>query len=442
MGILISILLLYQASVRADTTWMGMYLMGNKVGYSSVVVEPVNDGFKIKETNLMEVRMLGISKKVLINSELNTDSSYRLISAKFNMVTQDQKLTGNISLKKDTLFLKYQAESSGPIIKKVNVTAPLYVETALRLYLEKRRTKRMNVSLLDIPTATISDAVCELVKEEGSTLTYSLTYQGTESRIIIRKGKFVKEEGPMGIVIQVEDKNKAMEIAREIDVTELYAVRPNVPIRASKYLRLKVIGPLGNINPALGPQRVLEKKANFLRLETLKPEVKCTNEKVLGDLTQYLKPDPYIQSDDPEVMALAKQITDGIENPCRKVEAIINWLQLNIRKVPSVTIPTATDVLRERRGDCNEHAVLFAALARASGIPTDIVVGLIYQDGAYYYHAWNMVYIGGEWIFVDPIFGEFPASLGHLALASGSLEKQTEIMQIVGEIKIVVEDQR
>ncbi|MDI6851437.1 MAG: transglutaminase-like domain-containing protein [bacterium] len=442
MGILISIFLLIQASVRADTTWIGMYLMGNKVGYSSVVVEPRNDGYKVKETNLMQVQMLGMSKKVLINSELNTDRNFKLLSAKFNMVTQDQKLTGKISVNKDTLFLNYQAESSSPVTKKVNVTAPLYVETTLRLYLEKSRAKRMYVVLLDIPTATISDAVCELVKEEGNTLTYSLTYQGTESKIIIRKGKFVKEEGPMGIVLQVEDRNRAMEIAKEIDVTELYAIKPNVPIRAYKYLRLKLVGPVGNISPALGPQRVLEKKANFLRLEILKPEIDCTNEKVLGDLTPYLKPDPYIQSDDPEVVALANQITAGIKNPCRKVEAIINWLQSSISKVPSVTIPTATDVLRERRGDCNEHAVLFAALARASGIPADIVVGLIYQDEAYYYHAWNMVYLGGKWIFVDPIFAEFPASLSHLALARGSLEKQTEIMQIVGEIKIVVEDQK
>jgi hypothetical protein len=442
MRILLSLFLLAQSSARADTTWLGMYLMGNKVGYSSIVVESIDNGFKIQETNAMQVQMLGVSKKVLINSEIFTDKTYRLTSAKFNMVTQDQKLSGTISVKNDTLFLNYQAESSSPIVRKVNLTAPLYVETTLRLNLEKNKVRRMNIILLDIPTATISDAVCELVKEDRNTRIYSLTYQGTESKIFISKGKFVREEGPMGIVLQVEDKNKALEIAKEIDVTELYAVRTNVPVRATKYLRLKLMGPVGNVDAALGPQRILEKKASYLRLEIVKPEVKCSNSKIPEEFIQYLKPDPYIQSDDPEVIAIAKQITAGIKDPCKKVEAIINWLQRNISKVPSVTIPTAIDVLKERRGDCNEHAVLFAALARASGIPTDIVVGLIYQDGAYYYHAWDMVYLNGDWIFVDPIFAEFPASLYHLALARGSLDKQTEIMQLVGDLRILIEEQK
>ena len=32
-------------------------------------------------------------------------------------------------------------------------------------------------------------------------------------------------------------------------------------------------------------------------------------------------------------------------------------------------MPSALETLKHRQGDCNEHAVLLTALARASGIP-------------------------------------------------------------------------
>jgi len=159
-------------------------------------------------------------------------------------------------------------------------------------------------------------------------------------------------------------------------------------------------------------------------------------------IQKYLYPDSYVQSDAPEILQLASYITQGSRNNFEKVEKILTWVYKNLEKKPSVTVPTALDVLKTGYGDCNEHSVLFAALARAAGIPTEIVVGLIYQAGAYYYHAWDAVWLDGKWVFVDPIFYEFPASLNHLFLKRGSIEKQTEIIQVVGNLKIVVLKQK
>jgi hypothetical protein len=83
--------------------------------------------------------------------------------------------------------------------------------------------------------------------------------------------------------------------------------------------------------------------------------------------------------------------------------------------------------------------VLFAALARSVGIPTKTAVGLIYMNRAFYYHAWNEVYLG-TWIPVDATFGEFPASALHLKLAEGELSQQAEILGLVGSIGIKVKD--
>lgn len=430
------------ASPRPDTLWYGMYLMGNKVGYAAVSVSPKSDGFRIDEVNYMQVQMLGTSKRVLISTTYQTDRQFKISSVNVKMNTQDQDFSGKLEVKADTILMNYTSTSGSPIVRKVPISGPLFSETTLRLFLEKNRVKNMKLNLLDVPTATVSEGICELESERSGLLKYRLSYQGTVTSMVFENGVFKREDGPMGISIVRESKQKALESTGEIDITELYAVKPNVSIRAQTYLRLKLIGAVSGLNVNFGPQKELEKKGNFIRLEITKPDVKCTESSTLMSVSKFLEPDPYVQSDAPEVISLARELTYGIKDPCKKVEAINAWLRRNIAKAPSVTIPTALDVLREKRGDCNEHAVLFTALARASGIPTDIVVGLIYQDGSYYYHAWVMVFIGDRWIFVDPIFDEFPATVRHLALARGSLDKQTEIMQAVGDLRIIVEEQR
>jgi hypothetical protein len=97
-------------------------------------------------------------------------------------------------------------------------------------------------------------------------------------------------------------------------------------------------------------------------------------------------------------------------------------------------------VLKTREGDCNEHAVLFTALARAYGIPTKIYVGLVNLQGfAYFYHAWCAVWLGA-WVPVDPTFNQYPADIGHLKLKEGELSEQAKVLKVVGKLKIDVLD--
>jgi len=121
-----------------------------------------------------------------------------------------------------------------------------------------------------------------------------------------------------------------------------------------------------------------------------------------------------------------------------KAKRIFEWVYKNLEKRGSVTIPTAKQVLRDRYGDCNEHATLYAALARAAGIPTEIMVGLIFQGDGFYYHAWNVSWIGGRWVPLDPVYGEFPARPYRITLQQGSLEKQANIMSVIGDLNIEI----
>ena len=116
---------------------------------------------------------------------------------------------------------------------------------------------------------------------------------------------------------------------------------------------------------------------------------------------------------------------------------IKDWVYKEIAKEPTVSIPNALEVLQTRRGDCNEHTVLFNTLARAAGIPAKTVVGVVYLRGAFYYHAWSEVWLG-DWVSLDSVLNQFPADVTHVKFLEGEIDRQIEILQLIGNLKIEV----
>jgi transglutaminase-like putative cysteine protease len=78
------------------------------------------------------------------------------------------------------------------------------------------------------------------------------------------------------------------------------------------------------------------------------------------------------------------------------------------------------------------------ALARALEIPARQVHGLVYAryaDGkdALYWHAWAEVFSAGEWIAIDPTFGQPVADATHVALGTGT---QVDTIGLLGALKV------
>jgi transglutaminase-like putative cysteine protease len=104
-----------------------------------------------------------------------------------------------------------------------------------------------------------------------------------------------------------------------------------------------------------------------------------------------------------------------------------------------LSIPNALETLTHRVGDCNEHAVLLAALARAAGIPTQIEAGLVYLRGRFYYHAWNALFLG-KWITADAVMGKMPADVTHIRLVRGEADRQIDLMGVIGQLQLEIVD--
>lgn len=154
-------------------------------------------------------------------------------------------------------------------------------------------------------------------------------------------------------------------------------------------------------------------------------------------LAEHLAPEPLIESADPRIVAQARQILGRERNPRRAAERLLRWVHDGLRREAAVSVPSALEVLARRRGDCNEHTVLYVALARAAGLPARAAAGLVRLGGRFYYHAWPEVWLG-EWVAVDPTLGQFPADAAHLRLATGALARQVELLRLVGKLTLEV----
>jgi transglutaminase-like putative cysteine protease len=156
------------------------------------------------------------------------------------------------------------------------------------------------------------------------------------------------------------------------------------------------------------------------------------------DFRETLESEPLIQSDDPLIQAEARRaVGRWARNPKEAAARLTNRVNRMLSKSVTFSIPSALQVLESRQGDCNEHTVLYVAMARALGLPARTAVGLVYLDGSFFYHAWPEVWLG-EWVAVDPTFGQYPADAAHIRFVVGGLAQQVEIIRLIGRLNIEV----
>lgn len=120
-----------------------------------------------------------------------------------------------------------------------------------------------------------------------------------------------------------------------------------------------------------------------------------------AEFAPYLADTDYIKPSSPLVQSLITEILAGETDAWAATELILDWVFSNIagKMVPRTL--TTEEILASREGKCAEYATLFAALARAAGLPTKIALGERYQGNIWVGHLWNEVWLG-EWISVDP----------------------------------------
>lgn len=125
-----------------------------------------------------------------------------------------------------------------------------------------------------------------------------------------------------------------------------------------------------------------------------------------------LLPSRGIQSEAPEIIALANQITTEDMTEYEKAKAIYEYTAKNVsydvdklKNVGNEWDDSALKTLELKSGVCVDYAYLAAALSRAVGLETRYIVGTAGSAFDPENHAWVEVKADGKWIMMDPTWG-------------------------------------
>jgi hypothetical protein len=124
------------------------------------------------------------------------------------------------------------------------------------------------------------------------------------------------------------------------------------------------------------------------------------------------------ESDHGELLALNTAILGNEQDPIRKVAKLVHWVAATVTE-SAAGDHSPLETARLKKGNDQSRVRLYAALARAAGIPTRTVAGLTYVAGkGFLYHCWAESNVGA-WLAVDPGSGQVPADATHIKLAEG-----------------------
>ncbi len=432
--------------------WFGTYIRGSKVGYEYISISGTENGYLVKDKSLLSLKMLGQDKELLTFTRATTDSLFRVREFSFDLKSDVQvKLRGEV--KDGRLIVTMEGTNIPRSRREYSLKYDFFLPSTWYSRILFLRSTPSRMTVYDPTSFTMGEATARhlgsrQVEWRGNLVeadAFESHMFGASTITYVYNDSIIKVEAPFDITMVLEPMEEATRLGHQrLDVLLLFAVKLEGELDPSRdtLVVLQLDSLRGNLILDFADQRLLKRDGNTAIVEIRRHNVKALegrpNAPIPDSLRKYLESDQFIQSDHPRIKKLAEQIVGNEEDQLRKARRIMDWVYNNLQKKPTVSIPNAVEVLEMGYGDCNEHATLYTALARAAGIPTDIVVGLIYQDGRYFYHAWSASYIKGEWVWIDPVFGEFPASVGHLMLQRGSIERQSEITGVVGKLRVKV----
>lgn len=111
-------------------------------------------------------------------------------------------------------------------------------------------------------------------------------------------------------------------------------------------------------------------------------------------------------SDGDQAVQLAKKLTGSLQSDEEKVQAVYEYIIGTIKYDHALAsseltgyLPDNNRTISGQQGMCYDYASLFASMLRSIGIPTKLVMGT--SEYVEVYHAWNEVYLNGQWVTID-----------------------------------------
>ncbi|MCX5818923.1 MAG: transglutaminase-like domain-containing protein [Deltaproteobacteria bacterium] len=443
-----------QTGVPEGDAWMNITQGGRKIGYAQRTYARTEDGFRFSENIFMRINTMGIVQPLTVRTMAELKPDRTLLNFQFDLGSNLFKFTvrGTVAGKKLTvriggpgeeklsvIALPEQPYLGGSILESVGAaglktgegrTFPVFDPASLG-------QRPVRVTLLGEEPLTIMGKSLQARK-------LSVDFMGMKQIAWIDpEGSVLREEGILGIALErvtPEEALAGLEGAVSTDLTEIAAIPSSKPIADAaslKILKIRLEGlPEGSFSLDGGRQGYRNGVLTIRREFPSDPSVRAGA--AAWELAAFLKPTPFIQSDHPKIRQKVAEIIAPGDMPDVKARKIVAWVYENLEKRPVLSVPNALETLENRIGDCNEHAVLLAALARAAGLPADVEAGVVYMRGRFFYHAWNVIYLQdrGGWVTADAVLGQMPADVTHIRFVRGEADRQLDLVGLIGRLKL------
>jgi transglutaminase-like putative cysteine protease len=437
--------------------WTGVVFNGEKIGFTHLRVErhpEYADAWIVNARAALRFRFLGYDKSVTLVARdvVNADLSIREFHYDYDLDGSRLRLLGTA----ESGELAVAIESAADVREqRFPIDAPVYPTSVINLYPVLRGLDigaRYRFQVYDGESQRLAVVQQDVLGYERSEL-----FAGNGFKVRTRlhgaavtswfneRGEPLLEISMSGIFIAgLEDEQRARRYLAEAALNksetllDFSLVRTDVPIGEPRRVSLLEIAfdgleELGEL-PADRRQQCRRTGSGTLCTVTSRPDAAI--EPAMEDAGRHLLPTLAAPAGHPVIRELATEITRGIGETRAQLRALLDWMQVNIEPAPA-DVFSALDVLQQRKAECQGFSYLFTALARSLGAPTRIVNGLVHSGEfpGFLYHTWVEALVDGEWLSIDPTFGQLEADATHVKLVAGeSLADLAPLLGVIGRV--------
>ncbi|MBN1395099.1 MAG: transglutaminase family protein [Pirellulales bacterium] len=469
---------------KSRELWEVFFIQGQRVGYGHTsIVRKTEAGKEIVRTEnvtRMTIRRgEDVSTQVISGSSVETPDGQVLgFSSKiqmgpgsisFNGAVREDKLNATVTGPGETtprqLSIPWSSDYRGPFADVLSLLrkpmTPGEKRTIKKLEISLNQIVVLELAAKDYERVNLLDGEAELLRIDAVTRMKN----GQELKAAVwcnRSGEALKT------IVEVMDitsyRVSKKEALKSIEGAEL-DMMPDMLVKVDKKLsnpyqtkkaRYRVHWEKGDPEKAFAAgatQRVesLDPHTAEITVYAIRPDVKSNPEAAAEKATDDdLRPNSIIQSDNPLVRANAAKAVGDRSDPWRVAVALEKFVNREVKKKNfTQAFATAAEVAKSGEGDCSEHAVYLAALARARGIPARVAFGLVYDEGlqAFGFHAWTEVFIKDRWIPIDGTLALGGVGAAHLKISSSNFKESSfhgdllPIVKLIGALRIEILDQ-
>jgi Transglutaminase-like superfamily len=432
--------------------WTGVVFNGDKVGFTRRQLRPAAGApgrWEIESEAVMRLQFLGVDKRIRLHAVDRVAPDLTLETFRYEHEIDGSRMA--VSGEANAAEVRFTvAATGGSEHKTFTLDRKLYPSSALAFLpvtegLKVGRAARYAVWHGE--TQAIAEAELEVLAYETSTLFDGPAFKvatrllGLETTTwIAADGRPLLELAMQGVLISaLEDEQRARRYLVEASLNKRDALVEFSLLRAGPIAEPRRVSRMEIVLAGVPDTFDAADPACRRAADRLECRIDRAAPLAGGDPARYLQPTLAMPSAFIEISSLARQITAGAASDEERIARLIAWMDANIAK-EAVDAFSAADVLRARRGECQGHSYLFAAFARALGMPARVVNGIAYseQHGGFLYHTWNEVWIAGRgWQPVDATFGQAHADATHVKLIEGETAAEIlPLVNLVGRVRV------